>query len=315
MGGSGDAIVSVGRDPAKGRRELGREGSHREGRRRLRAIRRFRVRADGAPRDASEEARHRPGLPPRPRGFERERQRGRVRGVRQPPVRHDFGRPRGADDDEDGSLGSGGDDGGGDPAARRRRDAQRVPARAVRVGEEPVGSAEGVLGAHPPRVGLARELARGLAKVGDLVLRRLQQRRVGDRLHVHVPLVRQVIENVVGPHRRGPALLVPEDEVYPQVQVPGDVLALERGAIFGDKVKGVCGPRRQSAVVNGPPGGLLHPEIHVVDVDEHLREVIKLGDELLHVGHVGRDAFPAGWNVIEESVGVVKLAPLQLVRE
>ena len=35
-----------------------------------------------------------------------------------------------------------------------------------------------------------------------------------------------------------------KDEVDPLVQVLGDVLALERGAIFMHKVKGVGGPGR-----------------------------------------------------------------------
>jgi hypothetical protein len=55
------------------------------------------------------------------------------------------------------------------------------------------------------------------------------QRRI---VQIHRALVRQVIKQVMCAHGRGAALLAPEDEVDPVVQVGGHVLRLERRTIL-----------------------------------------------------------------------------------
>ncbi len=51
---------------------------------------------------------------------------------------------------------------------------------------------------------------------------------VGDGLEVHGALVRQVVEDVGGADRLGPALLVAENQVDPLMQLTGHELRLQR---------------------------------------------------------------------------------------
>ena len=45
-------------------------------------------------------------------------------------------------------------------------------------------------------------------------------------------------------------------------------------------------------------------------VDEHLGQVVELGDELLHVARVPLTVGPGALHAAEQSVGVIKLAAL-----
>ena len=194
------------------------------------------------------------------------------------------------------------------------RDLERVHARRFGPRREPTGPAGGVLRAATTRVRLGEELRRGLAEVRDLVLGRLEERGVFDGVHVHRALVREIIEDVIRLSRLRAALFVPEDEVDPEVEMFADVFALERGAILRHEIPRVARPRRQTHVVHASPG-LFRAEVDAVDVLEHLGKVIPLGHELLHVGHVRRDALVRARHVVEQTIGVVELTPLELMRE
>ena len=93
-----------------------------------------------------------------------------------------------------------------------------------------------------------------------------------------------------------------------------DVFALERGAILRHEIPRVARPRRQTHVVHASPG-LFRAEVDAVDVLEHLGKVIPLGHQLLHVGRVRRDALVRACHVVEQTIGVVELTPLELMRE
>lgn len=62
------------------------------------------------------------------------------------------------------------------------------------------------------------------------------------------------------------------------------------------------------------PAILLHPKIAFLRVNQELREVVKLGDNFPHVGHLPDSVVEAVGEGGEESVRHVEFAALQLLR-
>ena len=96
-------------------------------------------------------------------------------------------------------------------------------------------------------------------------------------------LVGEVEEDVERADGRRAALLGAKDEVDPQVQPLGHVVALEGRAVLCDEVDGVRSPRRQPHVVDGL-SVLPRAKREAVAVEQHVGETEELGDELLDVG-------------------------------
>jgi hypothetical protein len=80
------------------------------------------------------------------------------------------------------------------------------------------------------------------------------------------------------------ALMAPEDEVDPLVQVAGDVLRLERSSVYAyERLRGALRPWRQYDVVHTSlPLAGLHTEVAGLGVDQELAfPRVELGNELL----------------------------------
>ena len=72
--------------------------------------------------------------------------------------------------------------------------------------------------------------------------------RVVDGVKVHGAFVGEVVEQVVGGLRLRPALLGPEYQVHPLVQICAYKLGLKRCSIESDKLIGVGRPGRQNNI-------------------------------------------------------------------
>ena len=105
-------------------------------------------------------------------------------------------------------------------------------------------------------------------------------------------------------------LFVSEDEIDPLVNLARDELRLQRLPVDPHELVRGRRPRRQLHVVHlGPIVQLAEPVPGVVD--EHLGQVVELGDELLHVARVPLTVGPGALHAAEQSVGVIKLPALQ----
>ena len=110
---------------------------------------------------------------------------------------------------------------------------------------------------------------------------------------------------------QGP-LLVPEDQVDPEMQVVGHVLALQGCPVFLQEVFRRGGPLRQGRIVNSLTVGT-HAQVELLLVKQEFWVIqVELGDELLHIARVGVDTLPLLVDALEETVRVVKLPPLEL---
>ena len=159
---------------------------------------------------------------------------------------------------------------------------------------------------------LGKQLHRNLSEIRNLRLHRLAHDRVVDRREVHAALVREVVKQVVHLQRARPALVAPENQVDPVVQVRAHVLALQRSAVDAHERLGrSVRPRRQLDVANNR-SVLPLSELDAVAVLEALRQVEQLGDELFDV-RVHLLAVAEGLrNRMKEPVRKVEATALQL---
>lgn len=92
---------------------------------------------------------------------------------------------------------------------------------------------------------------------------------VRDIIQVHSALIGEVVEHIGGGLSGAAALLIPEDEVDPLVQVLRDMVALQRLALQPHKlVRAALCPRRQLHIVQVP--AVLHPATPLVKAAERL---------------------------------------------
>eukprot|EP00968_Pinguiococcus_pyrenoidosus_P013260 scaffold1199_cov265-Pinguiococcus_pyrenoidosus.AAC.31 len=153
---------------------------------------------------------------------------------------------------------------------------------------------------------LGHELARGLAEVIDLLLRRVLVLRVLDLVDVDTTLVGEIEEDVVGLLGRRTSLLVAKDQIDPLVKIAAHMLTLQRLLVKPDKLPWISlRPRRQHHTVHGV-SILKRPEAELVAVQEHLRHAEQLRNELLHVRHGGGAAGVRLVHVEEQPVGAVE---------
>ena len=160
-----------------------------------------------------------------------------------------------------------------------------------------------------PRVRPREELRGGLPEEEDLGLNGLSERGL-ELLEIDRAFVREVVEDVERLFCGGAALLAAEDEVDPLVQVCGDVLALERGAVLADEVLWRGGPRREAHVAERAPL-LRDAERQLSRVAQEVGAREELGDELLDVGHVGEARVPRAAEAVKEAIGNIEETPLQ----
>ncbi len=83
---------------------------------------------------------------------------------------------------------------------------------AIRSMEEAVQLREGGIGWAMRAL---KQLLRSLTKVVDLSNGSLAFNRVSDGIHIHRPLVCEVVEHIVGCHGLRPSLLEPKDKINP----------------------------------------------------------------------------------------------------
>ena len=144
----------------------------------------------------------------------------------------------------------------------------------------------------------------------DLVLNGLSHHGVQVGVQVHRGLVGEIIEDIGGSDSLGSSLFVAEYQVDPLVELARHELGLQRLSVDPHKLLRSVGPGRQLHVAH------LHSVVQpaqsvAVGVDEHLRQVVELGDQLLHVAGVSLAVGPGTLHGAEESVGVVELPVLQ----
>mmetsp|Transcript_8587 Transcript_8587/g.18717 ORF Transcript_8587/g.18717 Transcript_8587/m.18717 type:complete len:371 (-) Transcript_8587:1802-2914(-) len=158
----------------------------------------------------------------------------------------------------------------------------------------------------PGRVRLLEQLAGDLPELGYLADVLLVQAGLLflQVLEVHGVLVGEVVVHVARADRRLVSvqvrrpLLVAEYEVDPVVQVQRDVLGLQCLPVLLDEILGILGPRGQHDiphlyVVLGDP------EVHAVDVLQHVWRVEQLGHELFDVCGVGGAALVGRLEAVE----------------
>ena len=153
------------------------------------------------------------------------------------------------------------------------------------------------------------ELAWSLSEFSDLHLEGITLDGVLQLLEVDAALIGEWVEQVEV--LQGP-LLVPKDQVDPEVQVVGDVLTLQGCPVLLQEVFRRGSPLREGRIVNSLPVGT-HTQIELLLVKEEFRVFqVELGDELLDIARVGVDTLPLLVDALEETVRVVKLPSLEL---
>jgi hypothetical protein len=81
-------------------------------------------------------------------------------------------------------------------------------------------------------------------------------------------------------------LFVAENQIDPFVEVLRHVVAFQSGPVDANEFAGVIfGPGRQQDVIQSD-AALLHAQIEFVVIGQHVRQVEKFRNQLLHVGHV-----------------------------
>ena len=124
-----------------------------------------------------------------------------------------------------------------------------------------------------------------------------------------------MVEEIVGLLRFFPTLLVPEDEVDPQVQVLGHVIRLQcLSQLLHEGGRGFVCPGRQGDIANGG-AAVTDPEVNVVSVGEEvalaLARHVELWDELFKVGVMSRHVRPRLRDGVKHPIRVVESAVLQ----
>ena len=137
----------------------------------------------------------------------------------------------------------------------------------------------------PGWVGFQQELAGRLPERLDLLLDRLAHHWITLLVQIHSTLICEIVEHVGGSHSFRTFLLVTKDQVDPLVKLARDKLGLQSLSVYPDKLFGAVRPRRQLHVIH------LRPVVELTEsvaraVDEHLGQVVKLWDQLLHVACV-----------------------------
>lgn len=138
---------------------------------------------------------------------------------------------------------------------------------------------------------LHKQLRRSLPKIPDLVLDGFPHHLILNRVQVDAPLVSQIIEAIRRPYRLGAFLLVPEDQIYPLMQLAGHEFGFQRHPVDPHELFRGAGPGRELRVSYGFPV-LVQAQSVPVGVDEHFGEEIELGDQLLHVRSVPLAVLP-----------------------
>ena len=130
---------------------------------------------------------------------------------------------------------------------------------------------------------LGKQLTRRLSIVVDLFLEALSLHGVADSVQVEAVLIGDAGERVEALLGLSLSLLAPEDVVDPAVEVLRHILRLKGlPHVYHEQVGVILTPGRQFHVVDHLTV-LLFPEVDLVVVDEELRTVEELGDQLSHV--------------------------------
>lgn len=135
--------------------------------------------------------------------------------------------------------------------------------------------------------------------------------RIVDLVYIDGALVEEMMKHIAGVDGRLALLLKAEDEIDPFVEMCRDEVALERHAMHANELaRVVLGPRRQHDIVESH-AALLSAQIKSIRVDEELRQVEELWNQLLDVGHVifGRRQ-PTIFDAVEHTIGQIKVSTL-----
>mmetsp|Transcript_18552 Transcript_18552/g.59066 ORF Transcript_18552/g.59066 Transcript_18552/m.59066 type:complete len:288 (-) Transcript_18552:3653-4516(-) len=151
------------------------------------------------------------------------------------------------------------------------------------------------------RVWLAEQMQRALAEVGNLQLRRMSNGGILDRIDVHGAMVSEVVKHVVRLNCGRPALLIPEDEVDPMVQVLGYKLRLERLPLLRHEILWRRCPRWKSHCAHFETvlGG---PQRKRIVVAQEAWIVEPLGGQLFHFRQPRCAHAPCSANREEEAI-------------
>ena len=165
------------------------------------------------------------------------------------------------------------------------------------------------------RMRTRKELLRRLTKVVDLRNGGRALDRVRDLGNVDGALVREIVKDVESLLGVAALLAEAEHEVDPLVEMFANVLGLEGLAHDTNKlVRVALGPRRQHDVVDAL-ASLLRAKVEAIGVLQHLGQVVELGNQLLDVGEVAREAggrLPRLVDAVEQAIGHVEATTLQL---